>query len=56
MEYIEIVKEQLNAHKNNRSYALVTIIGTDGATTRKNGRMLVYGTGERLGTIGGGAI
>lgn len=56
MEHIEIVKEELRAYEENLSYALVTIVKTDGHTTRANGKMLVYEDGKILGTVGGGAI
>lgn len=56
VEHIEIVKEELRAYEENLSYALVTIVKTDGHTTRANGKMLVYEDGKIFGTIGGGAI
>lgn len=56
MEHIEIVKEQLRAYEENLCYALVTIIKTDGKTTRTHGKMIVYENEKVFGTIGGGAI
>lgn len=56
MEHIEIVKEQLRAYEKNLSYALVTIINTDGGTTRTQGKMIVYENETAFGTVGGGAI
>ncbi len=56
MKYIDILQAQLQAHQDNKSYAVVTIADTDGGTTRTSGKMLVFETGETLGTVGGGAI
>ena len=52
-----IVEEQLEAQKKNRAYALVTIVETQGATPRSIGsKMMVYGNGNIVGTIGGGVL
>lgn len=56
MEHIEIVKEQLRAYEKNLCYALVTIVRTDGKTTRTHGKMIVYEDGTVFGTVGGGSI
>lgn len=56
MKYLDILQAELQAHERNQSYAIVTIADTAGNTTRKNGKMLVFETGETLGTVGGGSI
>ena len=45
------------ACRDGQSAALATVIGTTGSTPRQAGaRMLVYGDGKCLGTIGGGGV
>lgn len=56
MNAIDIVKQQLSAHEAGRNHAVVTIVQSDGATTRSDGKMLVYDDGTTAGTIGGGAV
>lgn len=41
--------------KHNRSFAIATIVGTQGRTPRKDGRMIVLPDGTTCGTVGGGA-
>lgn len=56
MEYIDIIRRQVQAYEENRAYALVTIADTDGSATRSQGKMMVFQDGETIGTVGGGAI
>ncbi|MBR5283703.1 MAG: XdhC family protein [Clostridia bacterium] len=56
MKYYDILQAQLKAHRDNLSYAIVTIADTDGGTTRTEGKMLVFENGDTLGTVGGGAV
>ena len=52
MNAIDIVKEQAVAYDAGKSYAVVTIVHSDGSTPRSSGKMIVYADG----TIGGGAV
>ena len=56
MKYLDILQAQLRAHENNQAYAVVTIAETAGKTTRTSGKMLVFESGETLGTVGGGSM
>ena len=42
--------------RENLPFAVVTIIGSEGRVSRRNGRMVVLPDGEIAGTVGGGAI
>ena len=46
--------EQLQARKERKNYAMVTIVDSFGSTPRTNGKMLVYENGLSKGTVGGG--
>ena len=50
----DLLLEQLQARKNRKNYALVTIVDSFGSTPRTNGKMLVYEGGLSKGTVGGG--
>ena len=50
----DLLLEQLEAKKQRRSYAVVTIVEAKGSTPRTEGKMLVYADGSSIGTIGGG--
>ena len=56
MNAIDIVKEQAAAYDAGKSYAVVTIVHSDGSTPRSSGKMIVYADGTTRGTIGGGAV
>lgn len=56
MYYPEIVREELRAYEENESYAVITIVETDGKTTRRHGKMIILESGKTMGTIGGGAV
>ena len=56
MNVIDIVREQIAAYDAGKSFAVVTITGSDGSTTRSNGKMIVFEDGSTKGTIGGGAV
>ena len=56
MNAIDIVKEQAEAYDAGKSYAVVTIVHSDGSTPRSSGKMIVYADGTTRGTIGGGAV
>ncbi len=55
MQNMKILRAQLRAYEENLPYAMVTIVESEGST-RSKGKMLVYETGEVLGSVGGGAI
>lgn len=42
MNAIDIVKEQAAAYDAGKSYAVVTIVHSDGSTPRSSGKMIVY--------------
>ena len=48
--------EQLQARKERKNYAIVTIVDSFGSTPRTNGKMLVYENGLSKGTVGGGHV
>lgn len=50
----DLLLEQLQARKNRKNYALVTIVDSFGSTPRTTGKMLVYEGGLSKGTVGGG--
>lgn len=50
----DLLLEQLQARKNRKNYALVTIVDSFGSTPRTSGKMLVYEGGLSKGTVGGG--
>lgn len=52
----ELLKIVLAAREDGRNHAIITIVSTSGSSPRKNGKLLVFVTGETYGTIGGGAI
>ena len=54
---INIIEEQLKAQKNNKAYAMATIIATHGATPRSVGsKMMVFEDKTIIGTVGGGVL
>jgi len=54
---MEVLQAALDAMKEGRTAALVTVVGTEGSAPREAGsRMLVYADGSGVGTIGGGAV
>ena len=56
MNAIDIVKEQAAAYDAGESFAVVTIVQSDGSTPRSSGKMIVYPDGSSKGTVGGGAV
>lgn len=50
----DLLLEQLQARKERKNYAMVTIVDSFGSTPRTNGKMLVYENGLSKGTVGGG--
>ena len=50
----DLLLEQLEARKQRKEYAVVTIVDAKGSTPRTEGKMLVYADGGSIGTIGGG--
>ena len=56
MKNIDFLKEQLAAEEAGSSYAMVTIVDTDGSTARNSGKMLVFPDASIVGTIGGGYV
>ncbi len=50
----DLLLEQLQARKERKNYAIVTIVDSFGSTPRTNGKMLVYENGLSKGTVGGG--
>ncbi len=51
MNLYEIAAE---CERHNKSFAMVTIVGTSGRTPRRDGRMVVLPDGSTCGTVGGG--
>lgn len=51
----DLLQEQLQAQKDRKNYAVVTIVDASGSTPRTSGKMLVYENGFSSGTVGGGA-
>lgn len=56
MTMTQLLQLQLQAEQEYRSYAVLTIVSTQGVTSRTEGKMLVFADGETAGTIGGGAV
>ncbi len=57
LQLMNVFEAASAALRDGRPAALVTVIGTKGSTPRDAGaRMLIYGDGSSVGTIGGGAI
>lgn len=54
MQISEILNVQLEAERQGRSYAVLTLASTSGTTSRTQGKMLVFEDGSIFGTIGGG--
>jgi xanthine dehydrogenase accessory factor len=52
----ELLRLALAAREEGRNHATITIVSTSGSSPRKNGKLLVFDSGETYGTIGGGAI
>jgi xanthine dehydrogenase accessory factor len=53
----EVLEAALRAEQAGESAALVTVVATEGSTPQRAGaRMLVYGDGRIVGTIGGGCL
>ena len=52
MNAIDIVKEQAAAYDAGKSFAVVTIVQSDGSTPRSSGKMIVYPDGSSKGTVG----
>lgn len=50
----DLLLEQLQARKERKNYAIVTIVDSFGSTPRTSGKMLVYENGLSKGTVGGG--
>ncbi|MBN1946855.1 MAG: XdhC family protein [Bradymonadales bacterium] len=52
-----VLQAQLEASRNRTPCVLVTVVGYTGSTPRKPGaKMLVFGDGRTVGTVGGGAL
>ena len=56
MTTVQFLQAQLQAEQEHRSYVVVTILTTEGSTSRTEGKMLVFSDGTTAGTIGGGAM
>ena len=56
MTMTQLLQLQLQAEQARRAYAVLTIVSTQGVTSRTEGKMLVFADGETAGTIGGGAV
>lgn len=50
----DLLLEQIQARKDRKNYAVVTIVDSFGSTPRTSGKMLVYDSGLSKGTVGGG--
>ena len=53
---IDVFEEAARLERDNRAFALASIVGTSGSTPRNQGRMLIRGDGTSIGTIGGGVM
>ena len=54
---MEFYRQVLNAKKENKVYAIATVVQTEGNTPRKAGaKMLVLADGSTHGTVGGGIV
>lgn len=56
LKNVDFLKEQLAAEEAGSSYAVVTIVDTEGSTSRNSGKMLVFPDSSIIGTIGGGFV
>jgi xanthine dehydrogenase accessory factor len=57
MSLRDVLEAALRAQESGEPAALVTVVTTEGSTPRKAGaKMLVYGDGRTVGTIGGGCL
>ncbi len=56
MDLLEISRAVTAALEERRPFAVVTIVGASGTTSRTSGKMLVYEDGSSLGTVGGGSV
>src|SRR5258708_32367445 len=53
----EVFEAALKAEQTGEPAALVTVVSTEGSTPQKAGaKMVVYGDGRIVGTIGGGCL
>ena len=50
----QLLQAQLQAEREGRTYAVVTIAEASGSVPRTNGKLLVFPDGKTRGTIGGG--
>ena len=56
MDHIdELFEIATQCARRNRSFSIATIVGAQGRTPRKDGRMIVLPDGRTCGTVGGGA-
>jgi len=54
---MEFYEQVLRAKKENKVYAVATVVKTEGNTPRKAGaKMLIYANGDFVGSIGGGIV
>ena len=54
---MEFYEQVLNAKKENKVYAVATVVKTEGNTPRKPGaKMLVFADGSIVGSVGGGIV
>ena len=54
---MEFYRQVLNAKKENKLYAVATVVQTEGNTPRKSGaKMLVFSDGSIFGSVGGGVV
>ena len=54
---MEFYSHVLNAKKENKVYAIASVVQTEGNTPRKPGaKMLVYADGTVHGSVGGGIV
>jgi len=54
---MEFYEQVLKAKKENKCYAIATVVKTEGNTPRSAGaKMLVYSSGEIVGSVGGGIV
>ena len=50
----QLLQAQLQAEREGRTYAVVTIAEASGSVPRTSGKLLVLSSGQTCGTIGGG--
>ena len=54
---MELYEQIVKAQKENRLYAVATVVKTEGNTPRKAGaKMLVFADGSIQGSVGGGIV